>query len=51
MKSFIYILSGFFILGITIRVSKGDIKSKEKSIKSLVGVILIIITLIICFCI
>jgi len=43
MKSFIYILSGFLILNITIRVAKGDIKSKEKNIKGLVGIILIIV--------
>ena len=43
MKSFIYILAGFFILNITIRVAKGDIKSKEKNIKSLIGIILIIV--------
>ena len=49
MKSVIYILAGFFILNITIRVAKGDFKSKEKNIKGMVGIIFtIIITFIIC---
>ncbi|MCM1990952.1 hypothetical protein [Oceanirhabdus seepicola] len=49
MKSFIYILAGFFILNITIRAAKGDFKSKEKNIKGMVGIIFtIIITFIIC---
>ncbi|WBW94679.1 hypothetical protein [Oceanirhabdus sp. W0125-5] len=49
MKSVIYLLSGFFILNITIRMARGDVKVREKKTKSFIGIlIIIIITFIIC---